>query len=63
MLLQPQDSEHPDTKAHLAIAIEIWLTDEEYKNAEERGDLYIPKEESRDDSVSVNKAEVDCINS
>jgi len=36
---QPRDSQHPDRQANMEIYVETWLTDEQYKDAEERQEL------------------------
>ncbi|KAG2110770.1 hypothetical protein BD769DRAFT_1392223 [Suillus cothurnatus] len=36
---QPKDSQHPDRQANMEIYVETWLTDEQYKDAEERQEL------------------------
>ncbi|KAG1815707.1 uncharacterized protein BJ212DRAFT_238196 [Suillus subaureus] len=35
----PKDSQHPDRQANMEIYVETWLTDEQYKDAEERQEL------------------------
>ncbi|KAG1768662.1 hypothetical protein EDD22DRAFT_871454 [Suillus occidentalis] len=35
----PRDSQHPDRQANMEIYVETWLTDEQYKVAEERQEL------------------------
>ncbi|KAG2073550.1 hypothetical protein BDR04DRAFT_1094459 [Suillus decipiens] len=35
----PRDSQHPDRQANMEIYVETWLTDEQYKDAEERQEL------------------------
>ncbi|KDQ64179.1 hypothetical protein JAAARDRAFT_27801 [Jaapia argillacea MUCL 33604] len=35
----PRDSEHPDKSANFEVFVEVWLTEEEYKAAKERGEL------------------------
>ena len=37
--VQPKDSQHPDKQANMEIYVETWLTDEQYKRAEERQEL------------------------
>ncbi|OAX43269.1 hypothetical protein K503DRAFT_200532 [Rhizopogon vinicolor AM-OR11-026] len=37
--IQPKDSQHPDKQANMEIYVESWLTDEQYKDAEERQEL------------------------
>ncbi|KAG0703929.1 hypothetical protein DFH29DRAFT_1040481 [Suillus ampliporus] len=36
---QPRDSQHPDRQANMEIYVETWLTDEQYKDVEERQEL------------------------
>ncbi|KAG2369758.1 hypothetical protein BDR07DRAFT_1388271 [Suillus spraguei] len=35
----PRDSQHPDRQANMEIYVETWLTDKQYKDAEERQEL------------------------
>ncbi|KAG1806520.1 uncharacterized protein HD556DRAFT_318472 [Suillus plorans] len=35
----PRDSQHPDRQANMEIYVETWLTDEQYKDSEERQEL------------------------
>ncbi|KAG2349205.1 hypothetical protein BDR05DRAFT_408625 [Suillus weaverae] len=35
----PRDSQHPDRQANMEIYVESWMTDEQYKDAEERQEL------------------------
>ncbi|TDL29631.1 hypothetical protein BD410DRAFT_780099 [Rickenella mellea] len=41
----PKDSQHPDSQAEMVVVVETWLNDDEYKAAEERGDIYSPRKE------------------
>ncbi|KAI5124876.1 hypothetical protein M0805_007306 [Coniferiporia weirii] len=44
----PEDSQHPDTQAHLVVLVETWLNDDEFKEAEERGEVFSPNTETGD---------------
>ena len=35
------------------VVMETWLNDEDYKAAEERGDIFIPEKDSNNDDVKV----------
>lgn len=49
--IQPQDSQHPDRSAALDIYVEMWLTEEQYKQAEGKRELAW-QEASRESSDS-----------
>ena len=55
-MLQPADSAHPDSQAQITFCIEKWYNDEQYKEAEERDDIYSPtKPDVVEDEVLVRE--------
>jgi hypothetical protein len=39
MISQPEDSIHPDAIQQVQVVVEVWVTDEEYKEARDRQEL------------------------